>query len=434
MVDEETQDDSRTPAGVPPNRDARRDPDVIEGEIAARETDERDPPPSAASPPPESAAQPQPVPAAAHQRAGLRGLLAGALAGLVISALAIGAFYSLAAPGADVEERANRLAEFEAQVQRDNAALESEAKRENASLAGLDKRVSALETGAGASGAAGLDKRVAALEAANAENGPKAAAAAQAAQQAAQNGQQLAAQIRDLRADIDAARGEIPALTARVAKLETAAPKTSDADLSALAARLDKVEAALAAPKSETRVAPEKPAAADNAAPIAIIAGAIADKLAAGAPFGTEIAALQRLGVDPAELAALQAVANGAPTGSALAASFSAVAPRVLAAAGPEEKGGVVDRLIAHIRGLVQVRDLGEAMGDDPEAIVPRVEAECRRGDIAGALAAFDRLPAAAREAAGDWPAKAGARQAADAALRSIREAAIGQLAGGVTR
>jgi hypothetical protein len=429
MVDEETQDVSAGPAGAPPNRDSRRDPGVIEGEIAARETGQREPPPSATAP--RSAAQTRPAPAAESRRGGSRGVLAGALAGLVVSTLAIGAFYSLLAPGPDVEEGANRLAEFETQTQRDNAALDAEVKRESAARASLDKRMSALEAGAGTSSVADIDKRVAALEAASATNGPNLAAAAQAAQQAVQTDQQLATQIRDLRADIDAARGEMPGLAARVAKLETGAPTASDAGLPALAARLDKIEAALATPKSETRVAAEKPAVPDNAAAIAIVAGAIADNLAAGAPLGAEVAALQRLGVDPAALAALGAVAGGAPTGTALAASFDAVAPRVLAAASPDDKGGVLDRLLAHMRGLVHVHSLGEPAGDDPEAIVSRIGAECRRGDIAGALAAFDKLPDAARAAAGDWPVKARARQGADAALQSIREAAIGRLAGG---
>ncbi len=425
MVDDETQDVSARPAGAPPNRDARPDPGVIDGEIAARGPNEPGPPPSAAGAP-ESAAEPRPAPA---PRAGFRGVLAGALAGLVVSALAVGAFYSLLAPGADVEDSANRLAELGAQVQQENAALDAEAKRESAAVASLDKRVSALETSGGSSGE--LDKRVAALETANADNGPKAVAAAQTAQQAVQTDRQLTTQVKDLRADIDAARGEIPGLAARVAKLETEAPKANDADLFALAARLDKIEAALAAPKSESRVAPEKPAPADNASAIAIIAGEIEDKLAAGAPLGTEVAALQRLGVDPAQLASLQAVAGGAPTGSALAESFDAVAPQVLSAASPAESGGVLDRLLAHIHGLVRVHVLGESAGDNPEAIVSRIGAECRRGDIAGAVAAFDKLPAAARQAAGDWPVKARARQAADAALQSIREAAVGRLAGG---
>ena len=40
MVDEETQDVAAGPAGAPVNRDARPDPGVIEGEIAARSADE----------------------------------------------------------------------------------------------------------------------------------------------------------------------------------------------------------------------------------------------------------------------------------------------------------------------------------------------------------------------------------------------------------
>ena len=422
MVDEEIHDVSPAPAGPPPNRDPRREPGVIEGEFAAKATDEREPRPSAATAPENSVRPPRP---------GFRGVLAGALAGLIVSALAIGGFYSLLAPGSDVEEGANRLAELEAQAQRQSAALDAEVKRESDALATFDKRLSALEASAGTSGVDELGKRVGALEAANAEGGPKVVAAAQAAQQAAQGDQQLATQLKDLRADIDTARGEIPGLAARVAKLETGAPKAADADLAVLAGRLDKIEAALAAPKSETRVAAETPAPADNAAAVAIIAGAIDDKLAAGAPFGSEVAALQRLGVDPAQLAALQAVAGGAPTAGALAASFEAVAPKVAAAAAPAEGGGILDRLLAHIHGLVRIHVLSESGGDDPEHIVSRVVAESRRGDIAAALAEFDKLPAAARQAAGDWPVKARARQAVDSALQAIRDAAVGRLAGG---
>ncbi len=414
MVDDETHI-STGPDGAPPNRDRRPDPGVIEGEIAG--------PRAAAT---ESAPDPRPTGSVEPPHARFRGVLAGAIAGLVVSALAIGAFYSLLAPSGD-EDSDNRLAEFEAQSQQATAALEAEAKRDSAAVGSLDKRVAALEAGAGSSSVTELDKRFAAHEKASADSGSNAAAAVQAAQQATQ----LATQVKDLRADIDAARGEIPGLAARVAKLESAGPKPNDADLSTLASRIDKIEAALAAPKSETRVPAEKPAPVDNAAPIAIIAGAIADRLAAGAPIGTEVAALQRLGVDPAELAKLQAAADGAPTGSALAASFQAIAPKVLAAASPGESGGVLDRLLAHVRGLVRVHELGESSGDDPDAIVSQIEADCRRGDIAGALAAFDKLPEAARQAAGDWPVKARARLGVDAALQSIREAAIGRLAGG---
>jgi hypothetical protein len=421
MIDQETQGDSAESAGAAVNRDARRDPGVIEGEIAPGGTGENEPPPGSTAA--ENAAARGAAPAASRPRTGARGFLGGALAGLIVSALAAGAGYTLLASKADVSQDANRLSEIEAQARRDNSALTTDANRDRAAVAALEKRVSALEAGAGA---AELDKRVTALEVANAGNGTNAAAAADAAQR-------LAAQDRDLRADIDTVRGAIPDLSARVAKLETETPKTdaAGADLAALTARIDKIETALAAPKNETRAAPETTSPTDNAAPIAIIAGAIADKLVAGAPFGSELAELERLGVDPAKLAALRAVADGAPTGGALAASFDKVAPKVLDAASQEEQGGIADRFLAHIHSLVRVRHLNETAGDDPQAMISQIEALSRRGDVAGALAAFNKLPEAARQAAGDWSAQARARQAADSALQSIRDAAIEQLAGG---
>jgi hypothetical protein len=417
MVDEEIQDVSAGPTGATVNRDTRREPEVIEGEIAARESDDSGSPPGSATA--ENGADPRRAPA---PRTDIRSLLAGALGGLIVSALGLGAGYTLLASKADVSESANRLSALETQARQSNEAIVAEANRESAAVANLEKRIGALEASAGASSAADLDKRVMALEAASAGSG----AASEATQR-------LAAQAKDLRADVDAEKQEVPELSARVAKLESDAPKANAAgpDLAALAARVDKIEGALSAPKSETRAAAEKPAAADDATAIAIIAEVAEERLRSGAGFGPELAALQRLGVDSAALAPLQAVVNGAPTNGALAASFSAVAPHVLAATAPAEQGSVTDRFLAHLHNLVRVRELNETAGDDPQALVSQIEAGSRRGDIGAALASFDKLPEAARKAAGDWPTLARARQAAEAALQSIREAAVGQLAGG---
>jgi hypothetical protein len=419
MVDEEIKDVSGGPTGAPVNRDARREPEVIEGEIAAREAeDSKSSPDSTAA---ETRADPRPA-ATSTPRTGARSLLAGAVGGLVVSALGLGAGYSLLTSKADGSDTGNRLGALEAQARQTNDALGAEANRESAAVAALDKRIAALEASAGASNTGDLDKRVTVLEAASAGN----SAASDATQR-------LAAQAKDLRADVDAEKGQLPDLSARLAKLESDAPKASAAgpDLAALAARLDKVEGALAAPKSETRVAPEQPAAADNATTIAIIAEVAEERLRSGAAFAPELAAMQRLGVDAAALAPLEAVVNGAPTNSALAASFDAVAPHVLAATSQPDTGTVTDRFLAHLHNLVKVRELNETTGDDPQALVSQIEAGSRRGDIGAALASFDKLPEAARKAAGDWPTLARARQAAEAALQSIREAAVGRLASG---
>ena len=186
MVDDETHI-SAGPDGAPPNRNRRPDPGVIEGEIAASRTDDGEPRAAA----PESTPDARPSRAAEPPRGRFGGVLAGAIAGLVVSLLAIGAFYSLLAPSGD-DDLENRLAALETQSQQATAALDAEAKRESAAVGSLDKRVSALEAGAGSSSVADLDKRVAALEKASADSGSSAAAAAQAAQQAAQGGQQVA--------------------------------------------------------------------------------------------------------------------------------------------------------------------------------------------------------------------------------------------------
>src|ERR1700722_4435493 len=418
MVDEEIKDVSDGPAGAPVNRDPRREPEVIDGEIAAREAEDMKSSPYTAAA--ETSADVRAAKAA--PRTGARSLLAGAVGGLIVSALGLGAGYSFLTSKADVSETENRLGALEAQARQTNDALGADANRESAAVAALGKRIGAIEASAGSTNTTDLDKRVAALEAASAGNGAVSDAT-----------QRLAAQAKDLRADVDAEKGQLPDLSARVAKLESDAPKANAAgsDLAALAARLDKVEAALAAPKNETRVAEEKLAAADNATSIAITAEVAEERLRAGAGFGPELAALQRLGVDSAALAPLEAVVNGAPTNSTLATSFNAVAPHVLAATSPAETGSVTDRFLAHLHNLVKVRELNETAGDDPQALVSQIEAASRRGEIGAALASFDKLPEAARKAAGDWPTLARARQAAETALQSIREAAVGRLASG---
>jgi hypothetical protein len=413
MVDEEIKDVSAGPTGAPVNRDGRREPDVIEGEIAGGETDDSKSSSYTAAAETSAGAR---APGRAAPRNSARSLLAGAVGGIVVSVLGLGAGYSLLTSKADGTDTENRLGALEAQTRQTNDALGAGANRVSAAVAALEKRVGAIESSAGGSNTTDLDKRIAALEAASAGNG----AASDATQR-------LATQAKDLRADVDAEKGAIPDLSARVAKLESDAPKASAAgpDLAALAARIDKIEGALAAPKST-----EKPAAADNAATIAIIAEVAEERLRSGAGLGSELAALQRLGVEAGTLAPLQAVVNGAPTNGALAAAFDAVAPRVLAATTPADTGSVSDRFLAHLHGLVKVRELNETAGDDPQALVSQIEAASRRGDIGAALASFDKLPEAARKAAGDWPTLARARAAADAALQSIREAAVGQLSG----
>ena len=330
MVDEEIEDVPAGPTGAPVNRDARREPEVIEGEVAARETDDSKSPPYSTGA--ETSADPPPA-AKPARGAGARGVLGGAVAGLIVSALALGAGYTLFAPKTDLSDAPNRLSALETQARQTNDAIAAEANRESAAIAALEKRISALESSAGASATRRTSRRgwrrwrPPAPETAPRAKRPN---------------------VWKLRPRICAPtsmRRRASFLTCQRASRNSnptrqRRTRTCPAPISPpSAARVDKVEAALAALKTEARVAAEKPAAEDNAANIAIIAEVAEERLRSGAGFGPELAALQRLGVDAAALAPLEAVVNGAPTNSALAASFSAVAPHVLAAAAPAGDG-----------------------------------------------------------------------------------------------
>jgi hypothetical protein len=420
MVEDESQHvASEIPSAAPVNRDKKADPPVIDGE--AMRVDEggtkTTATPNGSEIPSPSAPPERPSPGT------LRPLALGAVGGFIVSALVVAGGYYALAPKADVaQEGAGRLDSLEAQAQRAG----EEAKRQSAELAAIDKRLAALEGSNPAGALAGLDKRIGGLEASNAALAPRIDAAAKAAE-AASGG------AKSLRADVDAVRSQISALSDRIAKLESAAPQAGAAapEISALGGRLDKVEAALAAPKTETRAASEKPASGDNPAAIALVAEALRDKLAAGLPYAAEFAALQKLDVPPDKLAPLRALADGGPNDQALAASFDALTPKVMLAASRREEGGVMDRFLAHVRGLVQERDLNETPGDDPAALMSQIEAESRGGNVNAAVAAFEKLPQEARQAASAWAAEARARQAADQALASIRGEAIEKLAAG---
>jgi hypothetical protein len=412
MVNEESHEIVSEPdAGAPHNRDKPPNDTVIEGEASRvdedvvapepevvktapeLEAENARPEPPPASPPPE---RPVPPSASESRAPGVgRSLLAGIVGGALVAAAA---YALLPAKPTLSEADANRL-----------ATLESAASRDDSAIAGLDKRVQSLEGASPAAALAAVDKRVGALE----TNAP-----APSGSDANKAVQSLPGDVKAIRADVDATRSEIPAIAARVAKLEAGGPP---AELTAVTGRIDKIESALAAPKVEK-------APIDNPAAIAIVADSLRDKLASGVAYPSELSALTALGVDQTALAALKALVEGAPSNRALAASFEAAQPKLLGAVAPAETGGVTDKFLAHMRGLIQIRRVGEIAGDDPEALASQIAASLQRGDLDGALAAYAKLPATARQAASGWAAEAQRKQAAITATQAIRESAVTRL------
>jgi hypothetical protein len=163
----------------------------------------------------------------------------------------------------------------------------------------------------------------------------------------------------------------------------------------------------------------------------AIAAAALAAAVERGDPFEPELKAAQAQGADASALAPLaDFAASGVPRESALARELAGLEPELLRAAGgaPSEQG-LLQKLQANAERLVRIRPVDEVAGDDPAAIIARVEIKAGRGDVPGALTELGALPAAVRAPAQAWIDKARARTAAIAASRAFAAAALAALA-----
>jgi hypothetical protein len=402
---------SAPPPTAPPSL-ARPDPVVIDGEA----TEIRDETAAAAeSPPAEAPKPPEPkrpgayaIPAAA----GFGGAIVGAALALLAAWL--------------IDPRAGALDAARARL----AAVEKTAETQAAATAALDKRLATVETGAvEASALDALGRRIGALEA----SGGEAKTALDEARAARADAAKALAAAQAAPPPTNAsAPSEPSAPEPRLAKLESdlSAANARLNQIDALNERLAKLEGSTgAAPKSDARIAMAK-GGSESAASVAVLALSLEQRFEAGAPFIAELAALSQLGVGADALAPLKPFAeSGAPSPSALAASWAKVEPAVAAAAPPSERSGW-DRLLDHMRALVRVRRVGEAAGgDESDPPVARIGAALERGDLAAALDAFGQLPEASRAAGAAWADAAKARAAAAKAAAALRADAIGGLA-----
>ncbi|MGD0640152.1 MAG: hypothetical protein ABSC22_05330 [Roseiarcus sp.] len=428
------------PPAAPPSREPRHDPGVIEGEATeVREAAPPEPPTAEAATGEPASEQPSAEPTVGAnapesrletRRTGVP-FLTGALGAVVGAALALGAAWLIDPRAAALDAATAHLAELE---RGDQAQLQTNAD--------FEKRLGALEASesglAKAEAVDALARRLAALESAPNKDEAAQAALAEARAARADAAKALALAAGSGQTTAAPAQGGAPAafdasaLLDRLGAVESelAALKSREADLGALDGRVAKIESALAAPKSEARVAATEVGASRGGAAEAILAISLNERLHAGAPFAQEWAALTRLGADSAKLAALKPFADaGAPTFAALAASFAKISPSLVAAAAPPSNGGAMDRLFDHMSKLVRVHKVGEVAGGDAGTLVSRISTALARGDLPAALDAYKDLPDAARQASEDWAKAAEARQAASVAARGLRADAVARLA-----
>lgn len=230
--------------------------------------------------------------------------------------------------------------------------------------------------------------------------------------------------LNERSAKLETATGELRGELAEVKKLVDAqANAPTAAELNAVNRRLaqieEKVGTLAALPKTEPKGGPQ---------PSEVIAlSALRDAVATGAPFVGELSAVRALLKDRAvSLAPLDRFAKeGLPTVAALAIRFEPLASKLASGTQPAPESGVFTRLWNNAGKLVEVRPVGEPKGSDAGAVVARMEAKLARGDLSGALEESKALPQSAREQAKDWFDAAEQRRDADAAIKSLINAAL---------
>jgi hypothetical protein len=286
-------------------------------------------------------------------------------------------------------------------------------------LAGLNSKLVADETKIDTASASSrdalsaLDKRLAAAEKSAGDALSRATAAQTAAQKAASSNTGTNDPAVAIPASVD-----LTPLQSRIDALEQ---------------RLSELEAAVNAPKTDVR-APQEPEAKlnpqdANAPAIAILAENLIAKIANGAPFTTELAALEKLGTDKTKLAPLQSsAAKGVITAKALADQFDALAPSLLASEKPVAQGNAFERLMSHAASLVRIHKIGDLSGEDLSAQVARVKDALAHEDVDRALQEWAAFPETAKMASANWAEAAKTRVVALTAAKAIATDAMDNL------
>lgn len=155
------------------------------------------------------------------------------------------------------------------------------------------------------------------------------------------------------------------------------------------------------------------------------------DAVARGAPFGQELAAVAAVVKDdPAYAEAMATLRAHAERGVVprrdLARRFAPVASAAVRAGIAPEGSDWVSRTAARLASVVTIRRVGEDVaGDKPDAAIARAEARLQEDDLAGAIAALERLDGGAAAAMATWLADARATLASEQALALLSRRAL---------
>ncbi|MGR9078546.1 COG4223 family protein [Rhizobium leguminosarum] len=348
-VDNETADADSTAAadvGLPPETETASHAEDEEKPVMDAPEEEPAAPEPSFPPPPE-----QPAP----KSAGTSGFIAAGIFGGLVALLGAGAIqYAGYLPGSSAPQTTSP----------ETADLSGE-------IDGLKQAVANLAANPASADNGELEKRVAALE--TAAKAPVATAPADSV-----NVEALNQKIAELTGQVDQLRSTL----AQSSEQQT----TNGADI---AKRLEEAEKKLNEPREDVAVAR------------AIAAAALKAAIDRGGPFLAELDTFAGVAPDDPAVADLRAFAEtGIPSRAELVGEVPDVATAIVEAVNqPDPNQSWSDRLMSSAKSLVSVRPVGNIEGESVEAIAARMEDKVKSGDLPGASAEWNNLPALGKQA-----------------------------------
>ncbi len=416
MADRE---DRMQPEGGPPNGRPRRQPPIIEGE-AIEISDNGSP-------------------AGAH-RSRMRYLLSGLMAALrswkLAAAVAAGVLAAVIAgatgvylasdgggtppqkatgvepaPSGDVAVRGTGVAGPETAARMPLAPPDRAADKTTAEVKELENRLAAMDTALTA-----INERIAALDRTVRESVVASRAAAERADKVAHQFDEAKKSGDEQEAAQQLDRGALDDLASRIKAIES-----RQMTIRQIQERLDRLASTAGSPDKTVR--------------IAVAAAALRNAVERDRPFTVELAAAKTLGFEEGVLAALEPfAATGLPRRNDLFRELSALLPELRRlSAPPGQDLGYLDRLQASASRMLNIRPVKDEPGDDPPAVLSRVEVRMVQQDIDAIIAELDKLPAQAKELARPWRTRAQARRDALEAARLVATASLAKLGEPVT-
>jgi hypothetical protein len=216
-----------------------------------------------------------------------------------------------------------------------------------------------------------------------------------------------------------AATAQSGAASAAEAAKSAGQASVQPADLDALASRIAALESAV---KTLSEQVAHPTAGADQTARLTVAAQALRAAVEHEAPYAAELNAVQALGADQGATAPLAPfAATGVPHADALAHELATLVPALRQAVdGSSGETTFLGKLKANVQNLVDFTPAEPPLGDDPAAVITRIDIDADRGDIDAALNDIAALPDRAKAPTADWTKRAQAREAAIAASRNI--------------